>query len=95
MSCEIGFTPARWPALSISDCYDYDALYQHLTVTVAHGPHIDLIETRLHDLAKFVFSDPRVTTVKIRLSKPDILPHARGVGVVFGPCPREVWERNK
>ena len=92
VNCEIGFTPATWPAQSLVDCYDYDALYRHLTVNIANGPHIDLVETLLHDIARFIFADPRVTWITVSLSKPDVLPQAAGAGVMFGPCTRETWD---
>lgn len=95
VNCEIGFAPTVWPVQTINHCYDYDALYSYLTETVANGPHIELIESLLHDIATFIFKDKRVTRVMVRLSKPDVLANTYGVGVMFGPCSRDTWEGAK
>ncbi len=66
---------------SLAECVDYAEVYHAIQAwkTQAHTP---LLETLAHTLAAWIISRwPQVVEARCRVSKPDIFPHARSVGV--------------
>ena len=80
IDCHIDYSTSATPK-SIDECYDYDALYHHITQTISLGPHIDLLENLLLDIVRFVFENSSATAVHVRASKTDAFEFARGAGV--------------
>lgn len=60
--------------------YDYDAAIAAVKETVAEG-HVHLIETLAEKIAGRCLADRRITTVRVRIEKPDVLPACRAIGI--------------
>jgi len=72
------------PALpeSIADCLDYEPICRWVTEEWPEMPHTALLETRVGELMKFIFSfDQRVESVDLLILKPQAINQARGAGV--------------
>jgi len=67
---------------SIDHCVDYDPLVKWLTETLPQLPRAGLLETRLNDIAQFVFStDKRILGVWVGLYKAEAFANLALVGV--------------
>jgi 7,8-dihydroneopterin aldolase/epimerase/oxygenase len=64
----------------IDDVYDYDHAIATIRAAVDAG-HTNLIETLAERIAEGCLEDRRVTTARVRIEKPDVLPSCRAVGV--------------
>jgi dihydroneopterin aldolase len=68
--------------LSVGHCMDYDPLVHWLTHDLPAMPHTELLETRVNDIAQFVFStDKRILGVWVGLYKEAALPNLPLIGV--------------
>jgi 7,8-dihydroneopterin aldolase/epimerase/oxygenase len=64
----------------IDDVYDYDHAIATIRAAVDAG-HTNLIETLAERIAEGCLEDRRVTTARVRIEKPDVLPSCRAVGI--------------
>ena len=60
--------------------YDYDQAIKAVRATV-ESRHFNLLETLAERIAEVCLADARVSTVKVRIAKPDILIACRAVGI--------------
>ena len=60
--------------------YDYDQAIATVRSTV-ESRHFNLLETLAERIAEGCLVDPRVTSVKVRIAKPDVLIACRAVGI--------------
>ncbi len=75
-----GMYPAR--PQSVSECFNYELVHARVTREWLKRPHTDLLETLVTDLLEYIFrSSASVKSATVRLTKPDIFPDAKGVGV--------------
>ncbi len=65
----------------VRDTVDYKTLTQTIRERTESSRYL-LIETLAHDVAECCLTDPRVTSARVRLSKPHALRHADDVAVV-------------
>jgi dihydroneopterin aldolase len=65
---------------ALADVLDYAAVVNGVREIVETG-HTHLIETLAERIATACLADPRVSTVVVRLEKPDIVPGCRSVGI--------------
>ena len=64
----------------LDDVLDYSVIVGKIEQTVTAG-HINLVETLAERVAGVCLDDPRVTTVQVRIEKPDVIANAGSVGV--------------
>lgn len=64
----------------LADVYDYDLAVRAVKGTLASG-HFNLIETLAERIAQSCLADRRVTGVRVRVEKPDVMPSCPGVGI--------------
>ena len=67
---------------AIADTVSYADVVTAVRAIVAAG-HIALVETLAERIAAAVLADDRVTWTRVRVTKPDIIPDAMGVGVAI------------
>ena len=72
---DIGIHPIR----SLDDTFNYEEVRRAAQAIAARG-HVDLVETFVEDLAHSLFTDPRISRVKIRAAKPKALEQTQGAG---------------
>lgn len=65
---------------ALGDVLDYAAVVAGVRAIVENG-HTNLIETLAERIAAACLADARVSTVVVRLEKPDIVPGCRSVGI--------------
>lgn len=68
------------PADDIAYVVSYEAVVRRVEAIVAQG-HVHLVETLAERIAEACLADERVSTARVRVEKPDIIPNARSVGV--------------
>lgn len=67
---------------TIEDCFNYDYVYEMVTLKWPNMPHKPLLENCVVELMEHIFrSDGRVDFASVRVCKPDIFPQAESVGV--------------
>ncbi len=64
----------------ISHVVSYEIMVKKVEEVLAEG-HVNLVETLCEKIAHACLKDRRVLAARIRVEKPDIIPHARSVGV--------------
>lgn len=64
----------------LADVLDYSELVRS-TERIAQSRHYKLVETLAEDIAVACLEDKRVSTVSVRVEKPDIMPNCRSVGI--------------
>jgi 7,8-dihydroneopterin aldolase/epimerase/oxygenase len=64
----------------IRNVVSYEIVVRRVERIVAQG-HVHLVETLAERIASACLADERVTGVRVRIEKPDIIPNARSVGV--------------
>lgn len=75
-----GRTPAN--PMSIKDCIDYQPICEWITNIWSATPHIPLLETRMVELIRFIFSsDARIEWVNVRVAKEHAISHAKSTGI--------------
>lgn len=81
---------------SIDHCVDYDPLVQWLTEALPAMPHTELLETRVNEIARFVFSrDKRILGLWIGLYKEKAFPDLPLIGVEREMTRRQYEELNR
>ena len=60
--------------------YDYDQAIKTIRTTV-ESRHFNLLETLAERIAEGCLADTRVTSIKVRIAKPDVLIACRAVGI--------------
>lgn len=67
---------------ALEQCFDYEPLCRWLQDDFPKTPHVDLIETRINEIAHHIFSyDKRVMEVWVGLYKEKAVPDAERVGL--------------
>lgn len=67
---------------SIANCVDYDPLMKWLTHELPSMPHTELLETRINEIAQFIFStDKRILGLWVGLYKEGAFPNVSLIGV--------------
>jgi dihydroneopterin aldolase len=67
---------------SIGECINYEPICRWLIDDWPELPHTELIETRILELAQFIFDcDSRIWKVDLALSKPSAYPQVQHVGM--------------
>jgi dihydroneopterin aldolase len=64
----------------LADVLDYAKIVEGITALI-EGEHVYLIETLAERIAAFCLMDERVTSVRVRVEKPDVLPSCKSVGI--------------
>ncbi len=64
----------------ISHVVSYEIIVKKCEAIVAEG-HVNLVETLAEKFAEACLKDRRVMAARVRIEKPDIIPHAKSVGV--------------
>jgi 7,8-dihydroneopterin aldolase/epimerase/oxygenase len=64
----------------ISHVVSYEIVVKKVEAIIAEG-HVNLVETLCEKIAASCLTDRRVAAARVRVEKPDIIPHARSVGV--------------
>ncbi len=64
----------------LSAVYDYDLAIRAVKDALDSG-HFNLIETLAERIAEACLADRRVSEVRVRVEKPDVLPSCLGVGI--------------
>lgn len=59
---------------------DYGAVVDSIA-RIVQAEHVHLLETLAERIAADLLSDPRVTSARVRIEKPDILPQVKSVGI--------------
>jgi len=59
---------------------DYGEVVELIT-TIAQEGHVNLVETLAERIAEAILSDARVSAVRVRIEKPDIIAEAGSVGI--------------
>jgi dihydroneopterin aldolase len=67
-------------AQHIDDCLDYSKLAEFIT-NWYDRPHVDLIETLMHDVIDFCFKDNRIDALDVEILKPEVISNAKSAGV--------------
>jgi dihydroneopterin aldolase len=67
---------------SLEQCFDYEPVCRWLQEGFAKSPHVSLIETRINEIAHYLFSyDKRVMEVWVGLYKEKAVPNSERVGL--------------
>jgi dihydroneopterin aldolase len=77
---EVSLDPVHVEALA--ETINYETLAAAAR-DLATGGHIDLVETYAQRLAEACLADPRVTSAKVRVEKPQAIPGAAAAGVTI------------
>jgi 7,8-dihydroneopterin aldolase/epimerase/oxygenase len=64
----------------ISHVVSYEVVVKKVEAILEEG-HTNLVETLCEKIAEACLKDKRVLAARVRVEKPDIIPHARSVGV--------------
>lgn len=75
-----GMYPSR--PQTVADCFNYEFVHRIVTEEWPELPHTDLLETRVFELLKAIFTvDMRVDFARVSVGKPDIFANAKCVSV--------------
>lgn len=89
INCKGGITPKRWPVEDLDDSVSYAAIADVLR-DVTLSQHWDLLETLLYELQRALSQKFELLSwFEITLSKPDIIPDCKAVGLSLR------WERSE
>jgi 7,8-dihydroneopterin aldolase/epimerase/oxygenase len=79
------FTADAGPSRSddLADHVSYAGIVEALKARAASPQHVQLVETLAEEVADLAFADRRVARVVIDVRKTQIIPEARGVGVII------------
>ncbi len=66
----------------IEDCIDYFAVCEHIKI-LADKHHFQLVESLVEAISQIILNDFGAQQVKIKLSKPNAVQEAQGVGVII------------
>ena len=73
----------RPPSDDLADYVSYADIVDQLKQMAASTRHIKLVETLAEEIAALAFSDPRVASALVDVRKTEIIPEAKGVGVII------------
>jgi FolB domain-containing protein len=71
------------PSDDLVDYVSYADIVDRLKARAASVRHISLVETLAEEVAELAFADPRVASVVVDVRKTEIIPEAKGVGVII------------
>ena len=74
--------PAR-PTEIDQDYVSYAPIVEHLQEVSVSKRHIDLVEQLADEIFAFLFTDSRISRVRVEVMKPEIFSQAAGVGVLI------------
>jgi dihydroneopterin aldolase len=79
------FAPKPGARLSddIADFVSYSDIVDQLKARAASTRHVNLVETLAEEVAAMALADKRVASVVVDLRKTEIIPEAKGVGVII------------
>ena len=71
------------PTDDLADYVSYADIVDQLKQRAASTRHVELVETLAEEVAALAFADPRVASAIVDVRKTEIIPEARGVGVII------------
>jgi 7,8-dihydroneopterin aldolase/epimerase/oxygenase len=71
------------PSDDLADYASYADIVDQLKQRAASTRHVELVETLAEEVVALAFADPRVASVLIDVRKTEIIPEAKGVGVII------------
>jgi dihydroneopterin aldolase len=71
------------PSDDLADYVSYADIVEQLKVRAASTRHTNLVETLAEEVAGLALTDPRVASVVVDVRKTEIIPDAKGVGVII------------
>ena len=71
------------PSDDLADYVSYADIVDELKARAASTRHTNLVETLAEEVAALAFADPRVAGVVVDVRKTEIIPEAKGVGVII------------
>jgi dihydroneopterin aldolase len=71
------------PSDDLTDYVSYADIVDQLKQRAASTRHVELVETLAEEVAALAFADPRVASAIIDVRKTEIIPEAKGVGVII------------
>jgi FolB domain-containing protein len=71
------------PSDDLADYVSYADIVDQLKARAASTRHIKLVETLAEEAAALAFTDPRVASAVVDVRKTEIIPEAKGVGVII------------
>jgi 7,8-dihydroneopterin aldolase/epimerase/oxygenase len=74
---------ARRTSDDLADHVSYADIIDKLKRRAAEETHINLVEMLAEEVASFALADPRVVSALVDVRKTEIIPEARGVGVII------------
>lgn len=80
INIDLSVREAEGMADEISHVVSYEIIVKKVEQIISEG-HVNLVETLCEKIAQSCLRDARVVAARVRVEKPDIIPHARSVGV--------------
>ena len=80
INIDLSVREAEGMADEISHVVSYEIIVKKVEQIISEG-HVNLVETLCEKIAQSCLRDSRVVAARVRVEKPDIIPHARSVGV--------------
>jgi dihydroneopterin aldolase len=71
------------PSDDLADYVSYADIVEALKARAASTRHVKLVETLAEEVAALVLADPRVAGAIVDVRKTEIIPEAKGVGVII------------
>jgi dihydroneopterin aldolase len=71
------------PSDDLADYVSYADIVDQLKQRAASTRHVELVETLAEEVVALAFADPRVASALIDVRKTEIIPEAKGVGVII------------
>jgi 7,8-dihydroneopterin aldolase/epimerase/oxygenase len=71
------------PSDDLADYVSYADVVEALKERAASTRHINLVETLAEEVAALALADPRIASVVVDARKTEIIPEAKGVGVII------------
>jgi 7,8-dihydroneopterin aldolase/epimerase/oxygenase len=71
------------PSDELADYVSYADIVDKLKARAASTRHTNLVETLAEEVAELALTDPRVASVVVDVRKTEIIPDAKGVGVII------------
>jgi 7,8-dihydroneopterin aldolase/epimerase/oxygenase len=71
------------PSDELADYVSYADIVDKLKERAASARHVKLVETLAEEVAELAFADPRVASTIVDVRKTEIIPEAKGVGVII------------
>ena len=71
------------PSDNLADYVSYADIVDKLKARAASARHTNLVETLAEEVVELALADPRVARVVVDVRKTEIIPEAKGVGVII------------